>query len=402
MTEQNPKPGNTADPAATLASIGILSYGYRPFFLFAGAWAAIALAVWIATLTGRVDLPTRFDPVSWHAHEMLFGYLSAVIAGFLLTAVPNWTGRPPIIGLPLAVLTALWFCGRVAIALSEHINPVLVAGLDLVFPVVLALVIGREILAANNRRNLIVLGMLVLFATANGWFHVSAFYGEYAAGEIGFRMGLAVAVMMICVIGGRIIPNFTRNWLVAQGAEPRISQFGWVDQAVLIATLICLVGWTIWPEHKGVAAVCFVAGALNLVRLARWRGWQARSESLLWILHVGFGFIPLGFLAIALSGWGVSASTQIGAQHIWTAGAIGVTTLAVMSRASLGHAGRPLVATSGVTRVYLLVIAAVLLRFVSATASGPVWVLYTAFVAWVAGFTGFVILFWPILTKRRG
>ncbi|MCP5086674.1 MAG: NnrS family protein [Rhodobacteraceae bacterium] len=394
---------NSSGRARAWNGPGVLTYGYRPFFLMAGVWAALAMTVWIALLTGQVELRTRFDPVSWHAHEMLFGYLGAVMAGFLLTAVPNWTGRLPIVGLPLAALSGLWVCGRVAIAVSEYLPPAVVAGCDLVFPVALTIAIGREILASNNRRNLVILALLTLFIIANGLFHMEAVRGDYAAGSYGFRMGLGVAVMMLSLIGGRIVPSFTRNWLVKQGVEPRLPSVGGrLDKVVLLVTLISLAGWAIRPEHPVVAALCLIAGLAHLIRLSRWRGWLAWSEPLLWILHVGYSFVPLGFLAVALSGWGISASPQIGAQHVWMAGAIGVTTMAVMTRASLGHAGRPLTATPGVTLVYLLIICAVVLRFVAAFGASPAWVLNASSGAWIAGYLGFVVLYWPILTKRRG
>jgi len=392
---------NSSDRVRAWAGPGVLTYGYRPFFLLAGIWAVFAMASWIAMLSGHMQFWSRFDPVSWHAHEMLFGYVGAVMAGFLLTAVPNWTGRLPIIGIPLAFLAGLWVCGRVAIAISNFLPPGLVAAIDLAFPTLLAAAIGREILVSNNRRNLGVLALLPLFITSNALFHVQAAQGEYAAGSFGFRMGLGVVVIMLCLIGGRIVPSFTRNWLVKQGFQADLPGFGPDDKAILGLTQICVVGWVVLPENPIVAALCLVAGLANLFRLARWQGWRTKSEPLVWILHVGFLFVPLGFLMIALSGMNSNLSPSIGAQHVWTTGAIGVTTLAVMTRACLGHAGLPLAATRGVTLVYLLVIAAVLLRFFAAFGNTPPWVLHASAGAWMTGFLGFVILYWPILTKRR-
>ncbi len=380
---------------------GVLSYGYRPFFLLAGLWAALAMTIWIAMFAGAGQLPTRFDPVSWHAHEMLFGYLGAVMAGFLLTAVPNWTGRMPIIGWPLAGLTAVWLCGRIAIAISAILPPWLVAVVDLAFPAVLAIVIAREILAGKNWRNLIVLALLLLFMIANGLFHALAVAGAYAAGSVGFRMGLAVAVMLLSLIGGRIVPSFTRNWLVKQGLVAKPAAVGRLDKLTLIATLVCLSLWTVLPENIVTAYLSLAAGILHLVRLARWSGWRALPEPLLWILHVGYFFVPLGFVAIGLSALDLEVSPPVGALHIWMAGAIGVMTLAVMTRASLGHAGRPLSATPAVTAVYLLVLGSIALRFIASFDVAPVWILYTSAGAWIAGFAGFCVLYWPILTARR-
>jgi uncharacterized protein involved in response to NO len=171
------------------------------------------MALWVPMLSGHIALPTAFDPVSWHAHEFLFGYLGAVIAGFLLTAVPNWTGRLPVVGWPLGGLAALWLAGRVAVMFSAGLPPFLVAAVDLAFPAVLAAVIGREIVAGKSWRNLVVLGLLAVFAAGNMLFHWEAARGDYAAQGHGLRLGLGAGVMMIAVIGGRIVPSFTRNWL---------------------------------------------------------------------------------------------------------------------------------------------------------------------------------------------
>ena len=196
---------STAEQMRVWRGPAVLSFGFRPFFLCAGIWAAGIMALWVPMLAGALSLPTAFDPVTWHAHEFLFGYLGAVIAGFLLTAVPNWTGRLPIVGWPLGGLAALWLIGRGAVMLSAGVPPVAVALMDLALPVVLGVVILREIVAGKNWRNLIVLAMLAVFALGNALFHWEAARGDYAAQGYGLRLGLAAVVMMIAVIGGRIV-----------------------------------------------------------------------------------------------------------------------------------------------------------------------------------------------------
>jgi hypothetical protein len=220
----------------------ILSFGFRPFFLGAGAFAAIAMVLWIGMLSGRVAVPTAFDPVSWHAHELLWGYFSAVAAGFLLTAVPNWTGRLPLVGWPLAVLAGLWLAGRLAVAFSAHLPALAAAAVDLSFLAALTLAIGREIVAGRNWRNLKVLALLTVLTGANAAFHAEALAGDYAAGGYGFRIGLGVAVMLISVIGGRVVPSFTRNWLARRAPGRLPAPFGRVDQAALALTLIAGLG----------------------------------------------------------------------------------------------------------------------------------------------------------------
>ena len=251
----------------------ILTYGFRPFFLGAAVWAALAMALWVPMLSGALVLPTAFDPVSWHAHEFLFGYLGAVIAGFLLTAVPNWTGRLPIVGWRLGALAALWIAGRVAVAISAAMPPAAVAAIDLAFPLALAAAIGREIVAGRNWRNLVVLGGLAVFAVGNGLFHWEAARGEYAAQGHGLRLGLAAGLMMIALIGGRIVPSFTRNWLARRGPGrlpvPPMQRF---DRVALVVLLAALLLWVARPLDPVTGAALVLAGALHLARLARWAG----------------------------------------------------------------------------------------------------------------------------------
>ena len=197
---------STAEQMRAWTGPAIFSFGFRPFFLGAAVWAAVAMLLWVPMLSGYLSLPTAFDPVSWHAHEFLFGYLSAVVAGFLLTAVPNWTGRLPIVGWPLAGLWSLWLAGRLAVAFSAQLPSGLVALVDLSFLAVFALAIGREIVRGKNWRNLIVLAMLSVLLAGNALFHYEAARGDYAAGGHGLRIGLGAAIMMIAVIGGLRVP----------------------------------------------------------------------------------------------------------------------------------------------------------------------------------------------------
>lgn len=377
----------------------ILSYGFRPFFLFGAIWAALAMALWVLMLAGYAVLPTAFDPISWHAHEFLFGYLGAVLAGFLLTAVPNWTGRLPIVGWPLAGLVALWLAGRAVVAVSALFPWQLVLMVDLAFPLTLAAVLAREIVAGRNWKNLAVLGLVLGFALANALFHLDAAHGGYPAIGFGLRLGLAVAVMLISLIGGRIVPSFTRNWLAQRHSPALPTPFSRFDSGVLLLTFVSLLVWVIWPDRLATAAVCTLAAVAQACRLSRWSGIHTRSEALVWVLHVGYAFVPLGFLAAAL---GVMLpGLRPAAQHVWMAGAVGLMTLAVMTRASLGHAGRPLHATRPITALYIALILAVVARFAAGGFPGQIWMLHLAAYAWIAAFGGFAILYWPILARQR-
>ncbi len=355
----------------------ILSFGFRPFFLGAGIWAALAMASWIAMLSGVFELPTRFDPISWHAHEFLFGYLTPVIAGFLLTAVPNWTGRLPIVGWPLGRLFALWLIGRLAISFSVLLPPLVTAFADLAMPLALTGLLTREIAVGKNWRNLIVIAMLTVFTVANAVFHWEAAQGYYAAQGYGLRTGLGAAIMLIAVIGGRIVPSFTRNWLVRKrpGRLP-VPPMQLFDKIALLTLFAALLAWIAAPEAQPAAWLMFAAGLLHLARLLRWAGDRTLAEPLLWILHLGYFFLPLGAIVLAAGVLSPGLVSKALAQHLWMAGAVGLMTMAVMTRATLGHTGQVLHAGPGTTVIYIALIGAVATRFLAGTWPDHATVLY--------------------------
>ena len=379
----------------------LLTYGFRPFFLGASLWAAGAMVLWILMLSGAVELPTRFDPVTWHAHEFLFGYLGAVVAGFLLTAVPNWTGRLPVVGWPLACLCLLWLIGRGAVAVSMHLPAWLVALADLSLSLALIGFLTREIVSGRNWRNLIVLGMLIAFTLANAIFHWQAAAGGFAGGELGLRLGLAAGIMMIAVIGGRIVPSFTRNWLVKRGEKslpvPPMQRF---DRVVLLVLLAALLLWVVVPQQAAGGLALIAAGLVHAIRLVRWRGARTLAEPLLWVLHAGYGFLPLGAVILGIATIWPDLLGQAPAQHVWMAGAIGLMTLAVMTRATLGHIGRVLMAGKGTLAIYICLMAAVLARLLAGflpAVSGALYMI--SGLCWIAAFGGFAILYGPLLLR---
>ena len=379
---------------------GFLSWGFRPFFLSAALWALLGVALWVPMLQGLLSLPSAFDPVSWHAHEALFGYLGAVLPGFLLTAVPSWTDRRRLAGWPLLGLLALWVLGRVAVATSEHWAPSAVALIDVSGLVLLGGYVLREVVAAGNWRNLAVIALIGAFVAGNALFHWESADGVYAASGYGLRTGLAAAVMMISLIGGRIVPAFTRNWLAARGSEALPAEFGRLDKLALVLTLFALVLWIALPEDPATGYLLLAAGLAQAGRLARWRGPDTAGEPLVWILHLGYAFVPLGMLAMGATvlwpGWLPSGS----AQHLWMAGAIGTMTLAVMTRATLGHTGRELTAGPATAAVYLSVVASVLIRLAGGAVpewSMPLWTLSA--VLWCCGYAGFLWLYGRLLIR---
>lgn len=379
----------------------LFSYGYRPFFLFASIWAVFSIIAWVMTFTGHETLAIAIDPFSWHAHSFLFGYLWAVIAGFLMTAVPNWTGRLPIVGWPLATLVALWLIGRIAMTFSYYLPNGVTIVCDLLFPLAFTFAIGREIIMGKNWRNLKILILLVMLFCANCLFDGEAFSQVYAADSYGARWALAIAVFLIAIIGGRIIPSFTRNWMVKQSITNLPAPHDKIDLAIMIFTAISLVFWVIWPDAIFTAFIGGICGLANLYRLIRWHGWLTKKEPLVWVLHLGFLFIPLGFIALTLSTFDILHGGRAPVQHLWMAGGIGLMTIAVMTRASLGHAGRPLTVSWPVVLVYCSLFCSVVLRVIAGIADNDLTMLNISGTLWILAFVGFVVLYWNILTKPR-
>lgn len=389
----------TAERMRAWTGPAILTFGFRPFFFGAAVWAFLAMALWIPMISGHLTLPTAFDPASWHAHEFLYGYLGAVIAGFLLTAVPNWTGRLPIVGWRLGALALVWLAGRAAILVSTDLPALAVAAVDLAFPVALIFAIGREIVAGRNWRNLIVLAMLTVFALGNGVFHWEAARGDLAAQGYGFRIGLGAGIMMIGVIGGRIVPSFTRNWLARRGpGRLPVAPMQRFDKAALLWLGVSLVLWIALPEARLAGAALLVAGALHAVRLARWAGERTLAEPLVTVLHLGYAFVPLGALALGTALLWPDTLDRAAAQHLWMAGAIGLMTLSVMTRATLGHTGQALSAGPGTVAIYVLLVAAVLARFAAGLWPAEAPTLYSmSGLAWMAAYGAYAVIYGRLL-----
>ncbi|MGO9985461.1 MAG: NnrS family protein [Rhodomicrobium sp.] len=377
----------------------LFSYGFRPFFLSGAVWAATAMAIFIAMLQGGVRLPTVFSPIDWHVHELLYGYLPAIVAGFLLTAVPNWTGRMPVAGGPLAVLLLIWLVGRVAVSCSAWLGGITAAVIDLSFLVALGIVVGREILAGKNKNNLKVLILVALLGLGNLVFHLEV--AEKGYSDYGKRMGIAAAILLIALIGGRIVPSFSRNWLAKHSPSNLPAPFGGFDLAAIASAAIALLVWIALPAAAPTAAACAIAGTLHAVRLARWKGYRTLAEPLVTILHIGYAFVPIGFLLTALAITLPGAIPSVAGVHAWTAGAIGIMTLAVMTRASLGHTGRQLTASPGVKTIYGAAGIAVLARLLAAFAIMPGLMLHLAASGWILAFGGFALSFGPLLWGRR-
>lgn len=378
-----------------------MSAGFRPFFLGASIWAAVAIPLWLGAYAEGLALPTQLAPFIWHAHEMIFGFAAATVAGFLLTAIPNWTGRMPLQGAPLATLILLWAIGRLGVLLSAQIGAPAAAVADLCFPAVFLVVIAREILAGKNWRNLPMLGALSLLLVGNLLVHLGAL-GVADTAQLGNRVGLATLFMLISLVGGRIIPSFTRNWLAKKQPEssPPVPE-GRLDLTVLAVTGLALLTWAIAPDAAVTPWAALVAGLAIALRLSRWRGLRTVREPLLQILHVGYGWLAVGLLLLGINGL-TEMLPATAALHALTVGAVGTMTLAVMTRASLGHTGRPLAAGPVTKAIYALITIAAVLRILSPLAGDQIELgLWLAGAAWSGAFGLFAVFYGGALARPR-
>ncbi len=377
----------------------MFSAGFRPFFLLAGLWSAIAIPVWLCVQAGEIALPGALPPAAWHAHEMVFGFAFASVAGFLLTAIPNWTGRLPLGGWRLAMLAFLWLAGRAALLLSAQIGALAAAVIDLSFPAALIAVVAREIIAGRNWRNLPMVAALSLLMAGSLLVHLHALDVAYLA-EAGNRLGIATLAMLIALVGGRIVPSFTRNWLArVRPGGPLPAQGTRFDIAVLAVTFAALASWVVAPQGVVTPWLAIAAGFALAVRLSRWCGLATLREPLLFVLHAGYGWLAAGLLLLGANGF-LSLVPASVALHALTVGAIGTMTLAVMTRATLGHSGRPLAAGRGTATIYLLVTLAALARL--AVPFSGVWAMpltWLAGAAWSAAFLLFFLLYIPLLAR---
>jgi uncharacterized protein involved in response to NO len=377
-----------------------LTQGFRPFFLAAGLWAAGALALWICVLAMGLAIPSRFDALSWHVHEMLFGFVNAAVAGFLLTATANWTGRLPVRGTPLALLAGLWLLGRIACFVSALLPPWLAAAADLSFPTLLVAVVAREIIAGRNWRNLPMVLPVTVLGIANLLMHLEADGLAVPAG-LGWRLGLAAVIVLISVVGGRILPSFTRNWLAKRPGADLPAGRGWIDRNSLGSLHAGLLGWAFLPEFRPMGLLLLLAALLNLWRLLRWRGRKTAAEPLLLILHIGYAWLVLGAGLLGLSMLD-AALPQSAAIHALTAAATGTMILAVMTRATRGHTGRALSADRATNVIYVLVSLAAIARVAAAFAT--TWMMPLLILSgglWIAAFVGFLLSYGPMLLGSR-
>jgi uncharacterized protein involved in response to NO len=374
----------------------VFSYGFRPFFLGAALFAGVVIPVWILVFAGVGHSGFLYPARDWHVHEMVFGFLPAVITGFLLTAIPNWTDRPPIRGYELMLLFTLWLAGRVLIAIPGF-TPLISAIIDVGFLVAVAGLVWREIVAAKSWSRTPMGILISLYAGANVVFHVRAL--SMTSTDLPERMGLSLVMMLLVLIGGRVIPNFTEEFLAESDRSERPASFSYYDGLSILLVGTAVVTWIIQPHSMTTGWMFVMAGLVNFGRLVRWYGWVTWREPLVLILHFGYGWYALSLLVLGGSILGIGLPIE-DAMHAFTTGAVGTMTLAIMTRASLGHTGRPRHAGLLTVFIYMLVnLGAVLRVFGPMTNVSTNLVLGAAAVSWSGAYLLFAVVYGRFLLR---
>jgi len=375
----------------------LFALGFRPFFALAGLSALILILLWNAIFKGTWAADNYFTPTYWHAHEMLLGYSVAVISGFLLTAVKNWTGRPTLTGDQLAGLCILWLYGRIAPFYASLLPDILIALIDLAFLPLLAYHVTKPILAAQQYRNLIFTALLLFLAYGNGLIHSEMLGLKAHTAMVGLQLVVGTIVILILVIAGRVFPFFTERGLPGTLAirNPQFDQ-GSVVSAVLVFGLLLFDVSGIW-----LALPALLATVINIARVAGWYVQRIWYVPLLWVLYIGYGWIILGFALTALSAYSLIQPSL--AMHAFTLGGIGVLTLGMMARVALGHTGRALRASNAIAIGFVLINVAAFFRVLLPIAwpNGYEIFIYGSTLAWLAAFSLFIFVYGPILTSPR-
>ncbi|MBI5275836.1 MAG: NnrS family protein [Burkholderiales bacterium] len=363
----------------------IWQLGFRPFYLAAGTYAALSIALWGLQFTGRLPMPYLPSPL-WHAHEMLFGFALPVIVGFLFTAGRNWSGLPTPTGGKLAAMLALWLAGRVLV-LTPWV--MVSAVVNAAFPIAAAIALAFPFIRSGNRRNYFFIALLGLMGAAT----VAVHFGRVE----GVQVGLDVVLFIMAVMGGRVIPMFTNSGVPAAGAERR----PWVEKAALGSVLALLAADVLQLQAPWLVVIAAAAAIAHFARFVLWKPWRTGSNALVWVLHAAYVWIPLhlALRALAAAGW-VSGSPAV---HALTVGALGALVAGMMTRTSKGHTGRLLKADRWDVACYSLVLLAGVVR-VGLPMVAPVMLMQAVLVSaalWAAGFGLFVARYWPVLTKAR-
>ena len=380
----------------------VLSFAFRVFFLLGALFAALLIPLWLCIFfLGRPSI-SPMPILIWHSHELVFGFVAAAIAGFMLTAICTWTGCRPLAGSRLAGIVLVWLAGRIAFLFPGAFGLPLTAALDLLFFAVLFVYVLAIIVKHRNWRNLAMPGLLALLFTANAVMHAGVIGDDLLLANRGRLLSLEIVMLMIAFVGGRIIPAFSANWLFTQGIpRENVKTHKALDLACLGALVLVLPVDFFLADSVFASPMALLAGVLLLARLVGWRGWLCRGEPLLWVLHVAYLWLVLALLLKGLVPY-IAAVTPSVWSHVLGVGAIGTIILGVMTRVSLGHTGRPLHLPAWSVASYWLISLAAVCRLIYGLGLHPSrHALTAAGIAWSAAFIIFLLTYWNILTTRR-
>ena len=382
--------------------VPLFRLGFRPFFLFAALFSVFAIGLWVGTLSGLFNFEPYGNSLWWHGHEMLFGFAFAVIIGFLLTAIQNWTGMPGLKSWPLFILFSAWLSAR--IVLLFNISPSYwVLALDVSTPILAGYFLWRSVAGAKQWRNLFFVPIMLIFAISNGLMHVSLIEDIPLLATKSVLTMVMLVTLVMCIMGGRVIPFFTARGTNTEKSNP-IAVIEWLSLVPLwLYIVLSILDTVVTIPNLILAPLLLIAGFANLIRLIRWKPWLTIKVPLVWSLHGAYAFIPLGLIAFGVSLLDPSIIQTLSAIHFLTAGAMGSLILAMMSRVSLGHTGRPLKINPVISVAFLLILLAGVIRAVlpivapqlsllSYQASGLLWMLSYGIFIWV---------YLPILSKAR-
>jgi uncharacterized protein involved in response to NO len=375
----------------------VFNLGFRPFFLLSGVFAVVLMALWIPAFTGGRALSTYYGQIGWHSHEMIFGYAAGVIAGFLLTSVRNWTGLATATGGSLAVLVALWLLGRILPFFSATLPVWLISVVDLAFLPALTANIGVPLARHGEKRNLLFLPLMLGLFAANLLVHLELLGLVAGIARHGIFLGLYLIILLIVIMGGRVIPFFTERALLGVVIKRR-PLIEWLAPLTVIAFMLAEI---LFPNSEVAGALAGLAAIINGIRVVSWYSRRYWQVPLLWVLHLGYGWIVVGFLLKAAACFGLIAPQFT--VHALTVGGIGVLTLGMMARVSLGHTARPLRVESSMIIAFILINLATVLRGLL-PAIFPLWfsqLVSLSGMLWIAAFLMFVIVYAPILTRPR-
>jgi uncharacterized protein involved in response to NO len=377
----------------------LFSYTFRPFFLIAGIWGILAIVRWMLMLNGMTSPPFGTNPVYWHGHEMIVGFALAVVAGFLLSAVATWTGRPAVNGLAVGWLVLTWLVGRIAVYYTGALPVFETALLDMLFPVSLCYLVAREIFGARNKRNYKVVAITFVLAAVNLLYHLGVAGIIQGADYIAIYLMIHGVILLVALIGGRVVPAFTANWLRAQGVEKLPRNNLLIDRMAITLTILVALAVIFFPDRATVGYLSMSAAVLHGVRVAQWCGLQTTRNPLLFVMHVAYWWLPIGYAMMSLASFGW-AFTPTAALHALTMGGIGGMIMAMITRVPLGHTGRALHASRLTVATYGVLMLSVVVRVLSPwNMENYLTILNFSAAGWCLGFAIFLWVYWPVLTQ---